>query len=628
MSSNIIGSHPSQETFGEKVHPSRDVVVSPASENASKTLGEHPEETSGIGKIKAVARVWGPTSMICFYIGVAMICYTYSLDGVTTYLYQAYATSSFSEHSDLGAIVTAQAIVLAVSKPVAAKISDVFGRAEAFTVAIVLYVFGYILLAACKIFETYAAGAIIYYIGYASVQILIQILIADVTNLRWRGLISSLTAMPFFINFAIGSNIAAKVIEKSTWHWGYGMFCIILPVGAGPIIATLFWAQNRARKLGVTATNYGTEKSDTALAVLDSRPFLSRMKGHLIDLDLVGLILFSVGFALVLLPITLVNGVHLTWNSGKVIAMLVLGVLILIGFVVYEALAAPKPLFPLRFFRNRTIMACALIPFFDFVSFYIQYTFQYSFIYVTHTPEWSVVNQGYFAYTQTLALTFFAVLAGGIQYSTRRSKWLLVTGLVIRLVGVGAMIHTKGVHGSTAGLVLTQIVQGAGGGIAACATQTLAQASVPHQDVSAVTALVLLFAEIGNAVGSSVATGIWKNEMPGQLHDQLGGYLNDTSIDQIFGSIGVAASFPRDSPVYDGIITAYGNTMRTLLIVATCIAVVPILLSFLVQDVHLTDDQNAVEKEDVGGERLGNGTHGSKDSLGDAEERRTMDEKF
>lgn len=68
--------------------------------------------------------------------------------------------------------------------------------------------------------------------------------------------------------------------------------------------------------------------------------------------------------------------------------------------------------------------------------------------------------------------------------------------------------------GSTAELVIVQIIQGAGGGIAAATTQTLAQAVVPHQDVGAVTAAVLLFAEIGGAVGTAIAGAIWRNSEP------------------------------------------------------------------------------------------------------------------
>ena len=58
--------------------------------------------------------------------------------------YQAFATSSFMMHSSLSTIAVVQAIILAIAKPVSAKISDVFGRAEAFILSVIFYVVGYI----------------------------------------------------------------------------------------------------------------------------------------------------------------------------------------------------------------------------------------------------------------------------------------------------------------------------------------------------------------------------------------------------------------------------------------------------------------------------------------------------
>lgn len=51
-----------------------------------------------------------------------------------------------------------------------------------------------------------------------------------------------------------------------------------------------------------------------------------------------------------------------------------------------------------------------------------------------------------------------------------------------RVLGVGLMMHARFVQGDNTGeLVMTQILQGCGGGIAAVASQTAAQGSVPHQ---------------------------------------------------------------------------------------------------------------------------------------------------
>jgi hypothetical protein len=57
---------------------------------------------------------------------------------------------------------------------------------------------------------------------------------------------------------------------------------------------------------------------------------------------------------------------------------------------------------------------------FDFVSFYLGYVYLYSFIYVTQ--PWSLVNIGYFTMTQTVALTFFGIVAGFVMAYTRRWK--------------------------------------------------------------------------------------------------------------------------------------------------------------------------------------------------------------
>ncbi|BGP11691.1 hypothetical protein JCM10049v2_007611 [Rhodotorula toruloides] len=555
---------------------------------------------AGVLKVESVNRVWRRDSRIALFVGIALASYIYSLDGTTTYLYAAGATSSFGQHSLLGAIATAQAIVLAVSKPFASKFADVFGRAEAFVLAVFFYCLGYIIVAACSNVHTYAAGAVIYYVGYAALQILIQIVIADCTNLRWRGLISSLTSVWFFVNAFVSGNIAQGVLATSNWHWGYAMFIILIPVTLSPIISTLLWAQIRAKRLGLDATDLVEEHGGTIAKAKDTRPLGKRMLSWALDIDALGLLLFGAGWACILLPLTLANKGTLWWTSYKIIVLLVVGGLTLITFVAYERFGAKKPLFPFRFFRSPTVLACALIGFFDFVSFYLQYTYQYSFIAVV--KDWSVKDQGYFAYTQSLSLTLGAILAGFYQLYFRRTKWLLLFGLLVRLLGVGLMIHSKGAHGSTAELVIVQVLQGLGGGIASASTQLLAQASVPHQDVATVTAFVLLFAEIGNAVGTAIATAIWRDWMPRKLASHLTGILSSTEIASVFGSITTAVTYRgTNDAAYDGIVGAYTQTMKILLIAATAIAVVPPFLALMVSNIKLSNDQNAVEGEDLAG---------------------------
>lgn len=64
--------------------------------------------------------------------------------------------------------------------------------------------------------------SILFYLrsGYTGLQLLTQIIIADITTLKWRGLVSGLISLPFIINAFVGSNIATNVLNGAGWRWG------------------------------------------------------------------------------------------------------------------------------------------------------------------------------------------------------------------------------------------------------------------------------------------------------------------------------------------------------------------------------------------------------------------------
>jgi len=122
------------------------------------------------------------------------------------------------------------------------------------------------------------------------------------------------------------------------------------------------------------------------------------------------------------------------------------------------------------------------------------------------------------------------------------------------------MIKARSARGNTAELVLCQVLQGIGGGFAAIAIQVSAQASVAHVDVATVTAMVLLITEVGNSVGSAVATGIWTSYMPGELATHVP-TTNATLLAELFGSITDISVYPIDDPIRVGAIIAYQAVM-------------------------------------------------------------------
>ncbi|KAG8861478.1 hypothetical protein FRB96_002927 [Tulasnella sp. 330] len=369
------------------------------------------------------------------------------------------------------------------------------------------------------------------------------------------------------------------------------MFAILVPASLSPLIITLAWAQRKAKRMGLLA-NSGVDEI--------KRSPVTRVKDFAEDLDVIGLLLLAGGWACVLIPITLAASTPKKFASGNMIAMLVIGPILLATFIFWELKFAKEPVVAWRFLRNRNVIGAALIGFFDFVSFYISYLYLYSFIVVT--KPWSLTNIGYFSLTQSIALTFFGICCGAAMAYIRRWKIILIVGLCIRLLGAGVMIHSRGAQGSTAELVINQVLQGMGGGIAAVVVQVAAQGSVPHLDVATVTAIVLLVTELGTSIGNAIAGGVWVNEMPGYLEKFLPATVNATERATIFGSITVITAYPIDDPIRTGAIDAYEAVMRHLTIAATCIAVVPLLLAiFVMKDFRLTDRQNAADDSPLDG---------------------------
>ncbi len=165
------------------------------------------------------------------------------LDHATIYNYQNYAASEFEQIALLGALTTAGTIFSAVLKPPIAKISDVVGRAEIYIVVVIFYVISYILSASAKGFGQYSGGYIIYCIGQTGMQILNQIIVADITSSKWRGLANGLVNLPFMIIPWCSAFIVDSALTNIGWRWGIGMFAIIIPTCSVAVILPLLWFQ-------------------------------------------------------------------------------------------------------------------------------------------------------------------------------------------------------------------------------------------------------------------------------------------------------------------------------------------------------------------------------------------------
>ena len=94
-----------------------------------------------------------------------------------------------------------------------------------------------------------------------------------------------------------------------------GMFAILIPVSLSPLIITLFWAENKAKALGLVKVH---GRSPSAGPKDDSDSSIARKAWFFAEqLDLVGLILLGAAVALILLPLTLSQTAKSGWKNGR-----------------------------------------------------------------------------------------------------------------------------------------------------------------------------------------------------------------------------------------------------------------------------------------------------------------------
>lgn len=236
-----------------------------------------------------------------------------------------------------------------------AKIADVFGRLEAFTLSIALFILGMIQMALSSNVETYASAQIFYSAGSTGLQILQQVFIADTSDLLNRALWSSLPDTPFLVVVWIGPVIADRLSTR--WRWAYGMWCVFLPLAFFPLALSLFINQRKAKNLGILKKSSYT-----------GRGFFNIVKDVVLDLDIGGIIILSAAFALILIPLTITQNLPRGWQTPHIIAMILIGFLLLIAFPLWEASkkTSPHPLIPLYLLKSRTFCAGCGVGFFYF----------------------------------------------------------------------------------------------------------------------------------------------------------------------------------------------------------------------------------------------------------------------
>ncbi|EPY53884.1 siderophore-iron transporter Str1 [Schizosaccharomyces cryophilus OY26] len=509
----------------------------------------NPEsELAGIVKAEYLVDSWSTASFYFSYFSVFLMFFVLSFQSMSYTSLSTYATSSFQGHSLLATIGTANNIISAVIKPPLARISDVFGRLEAFCFALLLYVVGIIVIATSKNVQTYAGGSILYNAGYTGLELILTIFLADSSSTANRSLVIGISSLPFVVTVWVGPPISQTMPNR--WRWGIAMWCILLPVCALPFIVVYAYHQYKGWRKGAF--------KDTLTINI-----ISLFK----KLDIIGLILMTAGFSLFLLSISLAGSDNSKWSDAKYIVMIVIGGVCIIASILYELYVASFPAIPFNLMREPTIGAACVISLLFYVTFYCWDNYYSSFLQVVHYT--SVRAATYIAYTYSLTSCVTSFILGIIIRFHKRFKLYFLIAVPIYILGQGLMIRYRGEEYNRGYLVMTQLFVGIGGGIFANLITVSVQTVVKREHFAIVTALVLTITPIGGAIGSAISSAIWNNVMPKQLEQLLPESTKDKA-SSIFEDLKQqTVSYPRGTDTREAIIKAYCYVQKILTSVAT-----------------------------------------------------------
>jgi MFS family permease len=86
----------------------------------------------------------------------------------------------------------------------------------------------------------------------------VDVITADASKLKNRGLAYAFTSSPYMITAFAGAKASEDFYYNISWRWGFGCFAIIFPIVAAPLYVLLKVNLKKAEKRGlVVAENSG-----------------------------------------------------------------------------------------------------------------------------------------------------------------------------------------------------------------------------------------------------------------------------------------------------------------------------------------------------------------------------------
>ncbi|KAL2856435.1 major facilitator superfamily domain-containing protein [Aspergillus pseudoustus] len=547
-------------------------------EEAAATGTAKEEKVDGLAELEGIRKNWTLRSLIIIWIAAFLMSFVNNLNNHSSSTFIPFATSDFGSAPLLGTIGVVQATIASVTLQPLARFADVYGRLEMFLFCVVMATLGNIMAASSQSISVYAGSQVFFVLGLQGITLMLQILAGDSSDIYNRALVNSIPYASSIITAWSSGPFATSILVHS-WRWGFGVFAILIPVTAIPMLGCLYYSKAKAAKQRKAEGTY-------------------RRKNYLKNfprLDPVGLILFATGLSLLLVPFSLAASSSDRWKETQNIIMLVIGPVSLVAFVVWEIWGAKWPTLPFHLLRTRTIIFGVAASIIDYAALYLLQNFLITYELVA--ADLSTTTAAYIFAIIPFMGPIGQISAGFMVKYLKRYKWILVSGYALNILGLGLSYRYINAHDHMAALVISQMILGFGSGVINT-MQFGMQASVSHSNMAAVTALFTASLGVGSAIGGAVGGGVWTELVPQNLARNLPEEAQ-SQLPAIFGSVVVATSFEWGTPVRDAINKSFHDAFRAMLKIALILQAFAFIAGLIVQDLNLKEVEEAREYDGI-----------------------------
>ncbi|KAL1895472.1 hypothetical protein Sste5346_005280 [Sporothrix stenoceras] len=526
----------------------------------------------GVQDVEAITLSWSKWHLAAVLFNIWMLYFVNAMQSSILSNLIPFLTSDWESHALLTTIyVVSDAMSAAVYIPLS-KIMDMWGRAEGFLCMIACALLGLIMMAACNNLPTFCAAYVFYNIGFYGMTYCVDVITADVTTVKSRGLAYAFTSSPYIISAFAGPKAADDAVYDNM-RWTFGCFAIILPFVAAPLYFILKRSLKKAENFGFRSQ----EKNNRTLA--------QSIWFYIIEFDIIGVLLFSCGLAVFYLPFDLASLAPNGWASGYIIAMIVVGFAVLCFFVVYEWKIAPKPMINYSILSDRTVIGACLLDVTYQISYYCWDYYFSSFLMVVN--DLTVAEAGYVGDTFDVVSGVLLLGVGYVIRRTGRFKWLLYIAVPLYIFAQGLMIYFRRPNQNVGYLVMCQIFISIGGSVFILIEQVAILAAVDHQHVATALALLNVVGTVGDGAGSTICGAIWQNTFAKALYMYLPADALD-NFDNIYEDIYTQLDYPVGNATRTAIQESYGYAQTRMLAAGTGVIGLALIWMLFIRNIDVS----------------------------------------